>query len=74
MERLKITINFKHTEEEEALYNELIKYSSPGAYIKDVLLFKISRNKEIVPKRKKNDDNSELNLSLNSKEVYICSD
>jgi hypothetical protein len=43
VERLKITVNFKHTPEEEELYNELIKYSSPGGYIKDVLLGKIKR-------------------------------
>lgn len=37
MERKRIVINFKNTAEDEALYNELQKYSCKSAYIKDVL-------------------------------------
>lgn len=37
MERLRITVNFKHTQEDIALYNELQKYSCISGYIKDVL-------------------------------------
>jgi hypothetical protein len=38
MERLRITVEFnKNRKDEVELYNELQKYSNPGAYIKDVL-------------------------------------
>ena len=38
MQRLRITIDFnKNREDDLRLYGALIKYSSPGAHIKDVL-------------------------------------
>jgi len=41
-DKLRITINFKHTKEEENLYNKLNEFSSPGSFIKDVLFGRIS--------------------------------
>lgn len=38
MQRLRITIDFnKNREDDLKLYKTLLKYSSPGAHIKDVL-------------------------------------
>ncbi|MPM52439.1 hypothetical protein SDC9_99198 [bioreactor metagenome] len=38
MQRLRITIDFnKNREDDLKLYETLLKYSSPGAHIKDVL-------------------------------------
>lgn len=37
MERKRIVINFKNTEEDIRLYEELKKHSSMSGYIKDVL-------------------------------------
>lgn len=38
MQRLRITIDFNKSKEEDLiLYERLIKYSSPGAHIKDIL-------------------------------------
>lgn len=38
MQRLRITIDFnKNREDDLKLYETLLKHSSPGAYIKDVL-------------------------------------
>lgn len=37
MERKRIVINFKNTEEDIKLYEELKKHSSMSGYIKDVL-------------------------------------
>lgn len=37
MERKRIVINFKNTEEDLKLYEELKKHSSMSGYIKDVL-------------------------------------
>lgn len=38
MQRLRITIDFnKNREDDLRLYEALLKYSSPGAHIKDVL-------------------------------------
>jgi hypothetical protein len=38
MQRLRITIDFnKNREDDLRLYKALIKYSSPGAHVKDVL-------------------------------------
>ena len=38
MQRLRITIDFnKNREDDLKLYEALLKYSSPGAHIKDVL-------------------------------------
>lgn len=38
MQRLRVTIDFnKNREDDLRLYRELIKFSSPGAHIKDVL-------------------------------------
>lgn len=50
--RLRITIDFNKSKEEDIrLYEQLIKHSSPGAYIKDVL-------KGLVPIPSKIDSNS----------------
>lgn len=37
MERRRVIINFKNTQEEIALYEELKKHSSISGYIKDIL-------------------------------------
>lgn len=49
MEMKPITISFKQTQEEIALYNIISRYSSKGAFIKDTLINVLIRN--MVPKR-----------------------
>ena len=52
MTRLRITIDFnKNKEGDTKLYEQLLKHSSPGAYIKDVL-------KGLVPIPSKIDSNN----------------
>lgn len=76
MERLKITVNFKHTPEEEKLYNELVNYSSPGGYIKDVLLGKIKRDFgiEVIVKERPKAKNKESKANNEDLEINTILD
>lgn len=55
MERKRIVINFKNTEEDIKLYEELKKHSSMSGYIKDVLRGLVE-NKAAEEKKEISDD------------------
>ena len=55
MERMRIVINFKNTEEDIKLYEELKKHSSMSGYIKDVLRGLVE-NKAPEEKKEINED------------------
>lgn len=58
MERKRIVINFKNTEEDLKLYEELKKHSSISGYIKDLLRGLVD-NKAVINKKEHKEDISE---------------
>lgn len=58
MERKRIVINFKNTEEDIKLYEELKKHSSLSGYIKDALRGLVD-NKSNIEDKKEDKDNGE---------------
>jgi hypothetical protein len=60
MELKPITISFKDTADERAIYEEICKHSSKGAFIKDVLIQVLLRQKENTPVTKTEDYNAEI--------------
>lgn len=64
MERKRIVINFKNTEEDTKLYEELKRHSSMSGYIKDVLRGLVE-NKANVEKQDKEINEEDIEDILN---------
>lgn len=60
---MRIIINFKNTQEEIQLYNELKKHSSISGYIKDILKGVITTNGDF--NRNKDDANDDIYDGIN---------
>lgn len=59
MERKRIVINFKNTEEDIKLYEELKKHSSLSGYIKDVLKGLVNNKSNVEDKKQDTEDINE---------------
>ena len=59
MERMRIVINFKNTEDDIKLYEELKRHSSISGYIKDILKGVID-NTAIYKKESNSNDNDDI--------------